>query len=105
MSLVVLSLSLLGLEHFEHLSTAQLYIVDIFEIGVSTIFLCEFLFELHFARNRVQYFRHHWFYLLAAIPIPSQTFEFMHGIRALRLFKLLKIFAHMRYERNTRLFQ
>lgn len=100
-----MSLGLLVLEHFEQLSPTQLHMVDIFEIGVSIIFLCEFLFELHFARNRVQYFRHHWFYLLAAIPIPSQTFEFMHGIRALRLLKLFKLFAHMRYERNTRLFQ
>jgi len=105
LALVVLSLGLLVLEHLEHLSPAQLHMVDIFEITVSIIFLCEFLFELHFARDRTQYFRHHWFYLLAAIPIPTQTFEFLHGIRALRLLKLFKLFAHMRYEHNTRLFQ
>lgn len=105
MTLVFISLALLFLEHLETLSPQQLHMIDIFEITVSIIFLCEFLFELHYARDRAKYFRHHWFYLLAAIPIPTQTFEFLHGIRALRLLKLFKLFAHMRYERNTRLFQ
>ncbi len=104
LSLVGISLALLGLEHFESLSAAQLHMVDIFEIGVSIVFLSEFLFELHFARDRSRYLRHHWFYLFAAIPLPTQTFEALHGIRALRLLKLFKTFAHMRYEYNTRLF-
>lgn len=105
MALVLISFALLALEHFEVLSSTQLHMIDVFEITVSIIFLCEFLFELHFARDRILYFKHHWFYLLAAIPIPTQTFEFLHGIRTLRLLKLFKLFAHMRYERNTRLFQ
>ena len=105
LSLVVISLSLLALEHFEQLSPMQLHWVDVFEISVSILFLGEFFFEYYFARDRSLYFKHHWFYLLAAIPIPTQTFEALHGIRALRLLKLFKIFAHTRYERNTRLFQ
>ncbi|HRC28548.1 MAG TPA: hypothetical protein PKV96_04150, partial [Candidatus Saccharimonas sp.] len=57
------------------------------------------------AKDHALYLRHHWFYLLAAVPVPSTTFELLRGIRALRLLKLFKIFAHMRYERNTRLFE
>jgi voltage-gated potassium channel len=105
MSLVAISSSTLVLEHFEKLTPMQLHYVDIFEIGVSIIFLTEFFFEYYYARDRALYFKHHWFYLFAAIPIPTQTFEFLHTIRVLRLLKLLKIFAHMRYERNTRLFE
>lgn len=105
LSLVVTSFVLLALEHYEHLSHEQLLRVEIFEVMVSLIFLAEFLFELHYARNKRLYMKHHWFYLLAAIPIPTTSFEILKGIRALRLLKLLKIFAHLRYERNTTLFQ
>ena len=105
LSLVAVSFLLLLHEHFEQLSPVQLHYVDIFEISISLLFLAEFFFEYHFARNRKLYVQHHWFYLLAAIPIPTQTFEALHSIRALRLLKLFKIFAHTRYERNTRLFK
>ena len=103
--LVAISFVLLVLEHFEQLSVIQLHYVDIFEIVISLLFLAEFFFEYYFARDRALYVRHHWFYLFASIPIPTQTFEALHGIRALRLLKLFKIFAHTRYERNTRLFE
>lgn len=105
LSLVIISFCLVLLEHFEQLSPIQLHWVDVYEISISVIFLAEFFFEYYFARDRSLYVKHHWFYLLAAIPIPTQTFEILHGIRALRLLKLFKVFAHMRYERNTRLFE
>lgn len=105
LSLVAVSFILLGLEHFEHLSHEQLLAAETFEIIVSLLFLAEFLFEWYFSRDRRFYFRHHWYYLLAAIPIPTASFEVLKGIRAIRLLRLFKIFAHLRYERNTRLFQ
>lgn len=103
-SLVALSFIFLALEHFEKLTENQLRLIELYEVGVALVFLAEFVFEWHFARDRRKYFRHHWFYLIAAVPIPTQTFEILRGVRLLRLLKLLKIFAHMRYERNTRLF-
>ena len=105
LSLVGLSFAFLALEHLEHLSHKQLVAVEVFEVAVSLIFLTEFLFELWFARDRRLYIKHHWVYLLAAIPIPTTSFEILKGVRALRLLKLLKIFAHLRYERNTTLLQ
>jgi voltage-gated potassium channel len=102
--LVALSFVFLALEHLERLSEGQLRAAEVFEVGVALVFLAEFVFEWHFAKDRRKYFRHHWFYLAAAIPVPSTTFEILRGIRLLRLFKLLKIFAHVRYEQNTRLF-
>ncbi len=104
-TLVVLSFIFLALEHFEQLSHAQLRAVEGFEVAVGLVFLAEFIFEWHFARDRAKYFRHHWFYLIAAVPVPTTSFEILRGIRLLRLLKLLKIFAHMRYEHNTRLFE
>ena len=78
--------------------------IEVYEIAIGIIFLLEFLFELHFAKDRRKYWRTHWFYLIAAVPVPTMSFEVLRGVRALRLLKLLKIFAEYRYEHNTRLF-
>ena len=104
-TLVALSFTFLALEHLERMSEAQLRTVEIYEVVVALIFLTEFIFEWHFAKDRRKYIRHHWFYLIAAIPVPTTSFELLRGIRLLRLLKLLKIFAHLRYEHNTRLFE
>ncbi|MFZ1801496.1 MAG: ion transporter [Candidatus Saccharimonas aalborgensis] len=102
--LVVGSFIFLALEHFEQLTDSQLAGVEVYEITVAFIFLAEFLFEWYYARDRRRYLRTHWFYLIAAVPVPTTTFELLKGIRLLRLLKLLKIFAAYRYEHNTRLF-
>lgn len=105
MMLVALNLALLAYEHFAEPPLDQMIFIEAFDIVTAIVFLAEFIFEWHWAKDRSLYFRHHWFYLLAAVPVPSTTFELLRGVRALRLLKLLKIFAHMRYERNTRLFE
>lgn len=104
-SLVVANIGLLTYEHFYEPPLAQLLIIDVFDIATALVFIAEFVFEWYWARDRRLYLKHHWFYLLAAVPIPTASFEILRGIRALRLLKLLKIFAHMRYDRNTRLFE
>ncbi|MFZ1258579.1 MAG: ion transporter [Candidatus Saccharimonas sp.] len=105
MTLVVLNIAFLAYEHFFEPPEAQLLAIELFDILTGLLFISEFAFEWYFARSRSQYFRQHWFYLFAAVPIPTTSFEILRGIRALRLLKLLKIFAHLRYERNTRLFE
>ena len=104
-TLALLNLVFLGLEHLEVLSHEQLVAVELFDIATAVLFIAEFMFEWYWAKDRTKYIRHHWFYLLAAIPIPSTLFEELRLIRVLRLLKLLKVFGHMRYERNTRLFE
>lgn len=103
--LALVCLAGLVLEHLEQLTTAQLYALDAFEIFVGLVFLIEFAFELHYAKDRKQYWRHHWYFLLASVPLPMQTFDILRGLRILRLVRLFKVFAHMRYERNTWLFE
>jgi len=105
MFLLGLSFLFLALEYFEKLSVNQLLMVDIYEIVLAFIFLAEFVFELHFAKDKSLYWRTHWFYLIASVPIPTATFEILKGIRALRLIRLFKLFAALRYEQNTRLFE
>lgn len=104
-SLLVIHIALFAVENSITLDGEILAAIYIFDIGLAVLFLAEFLFELHFAKNKKQYFRHHWLYLLAAIPAPLMMFEQVRYIRALRLVKLISIFAHMRYEYNTYLFE
>lgn len=105
MTLVVANFLLLAYEHFFEPPYSQMVAIEAFDVATAVVFLAEFIFEWHWAKDHALYLRHHWFYLLAAVPVPSTTFELLRGIRALRLLKLFKIFAHMRYERNTRLFE
>lgn len=103
-ALALLCLAGLALEHLEHLSESQLYTLEYFEYAVGAVFLVEFCFEWYHARDRRRYWRHNWYFLIAALPIPSMTWEALRGIRLLRLLRLLKIYEHLRYEHNTRLF-
>lgn len=103
--LVVMNVVLLVLEHFVPLTHEQLVAIEVFDAATALVFLAEFGFELYWAKDRGKYIRHHWFYLLAAIPVTTTLFEELRVVRLLRLLKLLKIFGHMRYERNTRLFE
>ncbi len=104
-TLVGFSFAFLALEHLERLSHEQLVAIEWFEVGLALFFITEFVFEWHYARDRRHYLKYHWFYLIAAVPVPTTSFEILRGIRLLRVLKLLKIFAHLRYERNTRLFE
>lgn len=103
--LALLCLFGLVLEHFEKLTETQLYALEAFEIVVGLIFLAEFAFEWYYAKDRKRYWRHHWYFLIASVPLPTQTFDALRGLRILRLLRLFKIFAHMGYEENTWLFE
>ena len=100
-ALAILCLMGLILKHLEKLDQSQLLALDWFELFVGLLFLIEFFVELHFARDRKKYWRAHWYFLLASIPLPMQAFDVSRGLRVLRLLRLFKVFAHLRYERNT----
>lgn len=104
-TLVILNLGFLAVEHFWQLPHEYVIIIQWFDVLTAVIFLAEFAFELYFARDRKKYIKYHWFYLFAAVPVPSVFFEELRAVRLLRLMKLLQVFAHMRYEHNTRLFE
>lgn len=104
-SLIVMSLSLLVADHLGVLDRFESIEFAWFEVIIGLALVIEFCFELYYARDRRKYWRHHWFYLLAAIPVPSTPFELLRAVRLLRLLKLTQIWAHMRYEYNTWLFE
>ncbi len=92
------------IEHLEVIEGEQLLIIDAIDVTIALIFLWEFWHEWYYARDRRKYLRYNWYYLLAAIPIPSQAIEILRGIRLLRLLRLAEEFARWRYEHNTHLF-
>lgn len=102
--LAVTCLLLLGVEYLYNLSALATLRIEWFEMAVGIIFLAEFIFEWYHAKNKRLYIRHHWYYLLASIPLPFQTFDILRGVRVLRVLRLFKAFSHIRYEENTRLF-
>jgi len=104
MTLLVISLACLALEHFERFTEEQLQMVEVYEFVLAFIFMGDFIFEWYHAKDRRQYWRHNWIFLLAAIPLPNALAEYLRAVRFIRLLRLFKIFAHMRYEYNTKLF-
>lgn len=103
-ALAVLCLIGLAFEELGWLANDQIGWLNVFEITVGLIFLGEFIFELYYAKNRKKYLRRHWFYLIASVPLPLQAFDLLRGLRVFRLIRLLQVYAHLRYEHNTRLF-
>lgn len=104
-SLVVVSLVLLAIEHFGLFNATERIDFAWFEIFIGVALIAEFVFELYYARDRRKYWRHHWFYLLAAVPVSTLPFEALRALRLLRLLKLTQIWGHMSYEHNTYLFE
>lgn len=91
----------LVLEYFEQLSTVQVKMIGDFELFVGLVFLADFGFELLFAKDRFKYWRAHWIFLIASVPLPGQLFDVMRGLWLLRILRLFKVFSHLRYEQNT----
>ena len=97
-SLGLASLAGLILEHFEKLSHRQAQQLAWFEVFVGTVFLAEFCLEWYHSRVRRHYFRQNWMFLIAAVPVPAVEFDVLHVVRLLRIFRLVKIYEHLRFE-------
>ncbi len=101
LSLVMLSFGFLLLEYLGHLNTAQLRFIEWYEIGLGCIFIADFAYELHLATDKRRYVRHNWFFLLAAIPLPSNLADALRLIRLLRIIRLARATAHLEFARHN----
>ncbi len=104
-TLAMVCLAGLALEHFGRLSTGQVQWLNSLELGVGLIFLVDFGFEWYFAKNCQRYWHDHWYFLLASVPLSGQLFDIMRGLWLPRILRLFKVFAHLRSESNTWLFE
>lgn len=101
LALVLLSFAFLAFEYFGHLSTAQLRWVEWYEIVLGCLFIADFVYELRLATDKRRYVRHNWFFLLAAIPIPSNLANALRIIRLVRIIRLIRATAHLEFARHN----
>jgi voltage-gated potassium channel len=102
--LVLLSLVFLGVEEFGHLTKEQIKWLDWYEVILGIVFMTEFFWELYRAKHKIDYVWHHWYYLLASIPLPNAYAEVLRGLRLIRFIKLLRFGVHMEHEKEKKLF-
>ena len=101
LALVLLSFTFLGFEYFGHLSTAQLRLIEWYEIVLGCIFIIDFIYELRLATDKRSYIRHNWFFLLAAIPVPSNLADALRIVRLVRIIRLIRATAHLEFARHN----
>lgn len=99
--LVLLSFVLLAFEHFNLLSATQMQWVEAYEIALGFIFIADFAYELHLSTDKRRYLRHNWFFLLAAIPLPSGLADVLRSVRLLRIIRLARATAHLEFARHN----
>ncbi len=97
--LVVASLATIPLYFIEGIDESVLHTVEIMELFISSIFLIEFIVRFFLSNDKSNYFRHYWWLLLAAIPIPSALGSLLKSFRLLGLVKLVRLLDHYEYEK------
>jgi voltage-gated potassium channel len=90
-ALALLSAGLLALEFSTPLTSSQLLLLDRIDLGIALVFLAEFVINFSFARNKAQFFKTHWWELLASIPITTPQTQALRLLRLLRLVRLLRL--------------
>lgn len=95
-TLAIASAVLLVLELSAELSSAQLRILYTFDFAVALLFLMDFLYELHSAKDKSVYFKKNWYLLLASIPITGGTYQALRSVQLIRLMRIVRLYARIR---------
>jgi voltage-gated potassium channel len=93
----VLSVILVLLEFLGDLSPQQIYNLSHVDFAVACVFLFDFALSLGLSKDRRSYFRHNWYFLLAAIPLTDALTESLRGLRVLSLVRLVRMGGHLGY--------
>jgi voltage-gated potassium channel len=96
--LVLTSVFFWILQELGKLNEHQIKLLDGFEVGLAILFLTEFFSELYFSKNKKSYLWHNWYYLLAAIPFPSNLTDALRTLRLIRIVKLIRYGLHVEHE-------
>jgi voltage-gated potassium channel len=101
LSLIALALTSIGLLVFELTSEVQSHhqsLINTVDIAISCVFLLDFCMGIYRSPKRGDYFRGHWYELLAAIPLTD------HIVRSLRVFRVVRILRVIQILRLVRVF-
>jgi hypothetical protein len=97
--LVVASLAIMPIYFIDNVDESLIHSIEIMELTISGIFLTEFIVRFFLSSDKSNYFKHYWWLLLAAIPIPSALGPLLKSFRLLGLVKLIRLLDHYEYEK------
>lgn len=84
-SLALVSAYLLAVQSTTTLSPSQSTWFTGIDTTIAITFLAEFFLKLFLSASRVKYFKSHWWYLLASIPLTTPATQSLRLIRLIRL--------------------
>jgi len=91
MLLALVSGYMLVLEYTTKLAPDQLQLFNTIDLVIACIFLGEFCIKFFLAKKKGQFFKSHWWELLASIPVTSSLTQGLRLLRLLRLFRLIRL--------------
>lgn len=97
--MILLAISSVGLLVFEithDLAPSQTKLINTLDILIACVFLGDFLFGLVRSDKRSEYFREHWWELLASIPLTEASVRALRSIRILRILRVVRIIRILR---------
>ena len=94
--LALASVGLLVLDGIAELQPHQQILLDRVDLTIALIFLGEFLWRLWRAENRMRFFAHSWWELLAAIPLTTDVTRALRSLRLLRLIRIVRVIRIVR---------
>ncbi len=95
-SLALVSVLLLFFEIFAVIGQQQQRLVRYIDLGIACVFLLEFIYKFTGAKDKKHFLKGHWWELLAAIPITTETTQ---ALRALQLERLIVLVQALRVVR------
>jgi len=84
------SIFLLVVEVVIGLSEGEIQFVHYVDLGIAFVFFVEFVYHFITARHKFHFLKHHWWELLAAIPLTTHTTQALRGFRLIRVMPLIE---------------
>lgn len=98
-TLILLAMVSIGFLVFELTSVVQRQhqsLINTIDLSIACIFLVDFMVGLYRAPSRWHYFKHHWYELLAAIPLTDHVVRSLRSLRIVRMLRLIQILRIVR---------
>lgn len=89
--LSLLSAALLVYEVSADLLQDQVAFIHTLDFVIALVFLLDFVIGFIRAESKWEYFKHNWFYLLAAIPITDEMYRSLRLLRVLRIVRAVRV--------------
>lgn len=101
-ALALLSGYFLVFEMTHTVTLEQISLIDATDITIALIFLIEFFVALALTKNKKQFWRSHWWELLASIPFTTPATQTLRLLRLVRVLRIFRIGAHVAITKNTK---